>query len=468
MGRDDGRPLMQLRLSDRRILLALGDLVAVNLSVLIALFVWTVVAGYRFGPAFIVPRSYWFPLLTALWLFLAAANDFYSLRLAANASQSFVRLVEITLQLLVVYLIIFFLSPREALPRLFILYYGGASFVLLAIWRLWQAGVMRWAGFRRRALIVGTGWGAEAIIRVLRDEAPGDYEIVGLIGEGGGEVEGVPVIGTGAELAEIATREDIAEVIIATSRALPGDVFKGVMDCYERGIAITPMPLLYEEITGRVPVEHVGQHWAVVLPLERGSIFDPYPLLKRTIDIAAALIGLAMFGIMLPILALGIVIDSPGPVFYVQERLGKAGKPFELIKLRTMVPDAERMTGPKWASRDDPRITRVGRFLRKTRLDELPQLLNVLRGEMSLVGPRPERPEFVEVLEREIPFYRARLAVKPGLTGWAQVQYRYGSTKEDALVKLQYDLYYIRHRSLTLDALILLRTVYKVLLMQGT
>jgi len=216
-----------------------------------------------------------------------------------------------------------------------------------------------------------------------------------------------------------------------------------------------------------VPVEYVGGHWNVVLPLEGISPLNPYPLLKRMMDIMLSLIGLAMFGLMLPLLALAITLDSPGPLFYRQERVGRAGRLFMLTKLRTMVPDAEAQRGPLWAVAHDPRITRVGALLRRTRLDEVPQLLNVLAGEMSLVGPRPERPYFVERLQNSIPFYRTRLTVRPGLTGWAQVNYRYGSSEEDALVKLKYDLYYIRHQSILLDALILLRTVARVVRMQG-
>jgi exopolysaccharide biosynthesis polyprenyl glycosylphosphotransferase len=241
------------------------------------------------------------------------------------------------------------------------------------------------------------------------------------------------------------------------------------MACYEQEIAIVPMPILYEQLTGRVPIEHVGeQHWTVVLPLEGRSVFNVYPAIKRLIDIVLALAGLAIFALMLPLVGLAIILDSPGPIFYRQQRVGRGGRQFEIVKLRSMIPNAERHSGPQWAQQDDPRVTRVGRILRKTRLDEAPQLLNVLRGEMSLIGPRPERDVFVEQLTQQIPFYRTRLAVKPGLTGWAQVRYRYGNSTEDALVKLQYDLYYIRHQSLALDLLILLRTLGKILAFQGT
>jgi lipopolysaccharide/colanic/teichoic acid biosynthesis glycosyltransferase len=185
-------------------------------------------------------------------------------------------------------------------------------------------------------------------------------------------------------------------------------------------------------------------------------------------DLTLGVVGLVIFGAMLPLLALLIVLDSPGPVFFAQERVGRAGRPFKLVKLRTMIPDAERESGPLWAVHGDPRVTRVGRFLRMSRLDEAPQLINVLAGQMSLIGPRPERPAFVADLQAGIPFYRARLSVRPGVTGWAQVNYGYGSTVEDQIAKLQYDLYYIRHRSLLLDTLILLRTVGQVLALRGT
>jgi exopolysaccharide biosynthesis polyprenyl glycosylphosphotransferase len=279
----------------------------------------------------------------------------------------------------------------------------------------------------------------------------------------------VPVAGTSGDLLALVQRENVSEIILAQGRELSGQMFQAVMDCYEQGISIVPMPLLYEQVTGRVPVEHVGQrYWTTMLPIEGSSIFDPYPLIKRLMDIVLALVALILFGLLLPLIVLGMMLDSPGPIFYSQERVGKGGRIFKVIKLRSMIPNAERDTGPLWASKGDPRITRVGKILRKTRLDEVPQFLNVLRGEMSLIGPRPERPEFVSDLSQKIPFYRTRHVVKPGITGWAQVRYPYGSSEEDALIKLQYDLYYIRHQSLALDLLIMLRTAGTMLSLQGT
>lgn len=464
---------LQLRVSERRLLLMFGDALAILLSVFISLRIWALVAAENFDLNFVLPQVYWFFLLVFLWFFLAGANDFYNLRLTSQIGSSLARLVLITAQLLIIYLLIFFLSSRTALPRLFILYHAAISFVLLALWRAWRPFLIGWSGSRRCALIIGTGPAAETILQTMNEEAPKDYNIIGCIGSAGADnppVGGMAILGTGADLPLLVERHQVTELIIAYGSELPGDVFQGIMTCYEKRITIIPMPLLYEQITGRVPIEHVGQqHWSVVLPLEGRSIsFSLYMFLKRVMDITLALIGLACFMVILGPLVLIMTLDSRGSIFYFQERVGRGGKIFKVIKLRTMIHDAERDTGPQWATKGDPRITRVGRFCRKTRLDEVPQLINVLRGDMSFVGPRPERPFFVQQLTEKIPFYRTRLVVNPGLTGWAQVRYKYGNTTQDALVKLQYDLYYIRHQSLALDMMILLRTIGKVLSFQGT
>ncbi|MCL4465423.1 MAG: sugar transferase, partial [Chloroflexi bacterium] len=223
----------------------------------------------------------------------------------------------------------------------------------------------------------------------------------------------------------------------------------------------------HEDVTARIAVQHVGHRWFVALP-RGGSDGVLYELVRRSMDIVAGIAGCLVLSILFVPIAVAIKLNSPGPTFYRQERVGKRGRIFSLMKFRSMGCDAEKDGVAVWASRDDPRVTRVGRILRSTRLDELPQFVSVLWGEMSLIGPRPERPAFVEKLAAQIPFYRARLLVRPGLTGWAQVMYRYGNSTEDALTKLQYDLYYIKHRSLYLDFLIVLRTIGVVLGRSGT
>jgi exopolysaccharide biosynthesis polyprenyl glycosylphosphotransferase len=462
---------VQLPLSERRLLLMAGDAVCNLLAVFIALRVWAWVGQIPFASAFLLENLWWFALLQALWILIASANDFYDLRVAADLTQSATRLLQIMLHMVLIYILIFFLSPREALPRLFILYFGLASFVLIVLWRAWRPFLIGWTTYSRRAMIVGTGWAARAMLEVLQQQAQQDYQVVCVLGHPDGQQEvdeTITLLQPGQNLADVAANLGVSEIILAYGAQMPGAIFQGVMDAYERGYAITPMPLLYEQITGRVPIEYVGEHnWNIVLPVATSNLFNPYPLLKRIMDVSLALLGSLVFVLLLPGLMLAILIDSPGPIFFRQERVGKGGQPFKILKLRTMIPNAEQVSGPKWAEKNDPRVTRVGRYLRKSRLDELPQLINVLRGEMSLIGPRPERPPFVDSLTQEIPFYRTRHIIRPGLTGWAQVKHGYGNTLEDALIKLQYDLYYIRHQSLVLDAIILLRTIRKVLSLGG-
>ncbi len=464
---------LQMRFSERRLLLMVGDIAATITSVVIGLFLWAQRAKRPFTSDFILPQAHWFIILPALWFLLAHANDYYNLRVSARVRTSLLRLALITTQLLVIYLVIFFLSPRGSLPRRFIVYYAVISLVLTGSWRALRLFLIGWTEFRRRVLIVGGGQAAEVISQAIKQEAMADYEVVGCVTSAhdlAAVADSLHVLGAGADLPALVRQHGVSELVMAYVNEIPEDIFDGVMACYEQGTELVPMTALYEQITGRIPIEHVGEHlWALVLPVQGRTIaLRLYLVAKRLLDIICALVGLAAFAVLLPLLALAIKLDSRGPVFYIQSRLGQGGRVFRMLKLRSMRKDAERDTGPRWAAANDSSITRVGKVLRKTRLDEVPQLVNVLRGEMSIVGPRPERPVMVEMLAREIPYYRARLAVKPGLTGWAQVRFRYGNSVEDALRKLQYDLYYIRHQSLALDAIIMARTIGTMLMLRGT
>lgn len=464
------RKRLQLRISERRLLLMAGDSFAVILSVFVALFIWAQVADKDFSADFILPQSYWFFVLIFLWLLLAGANDYYELSLAARRNASLQRLALITLQMVVVYLLVFFLSPRGTLPRLFIIYYAVASFFLIGLWRIINPALIGWAIDARRILIVGVDGATQTIIETIKQHGEETYDIRGIIGEKDDlelSVNDVPVIGTGADMLSFILGNEISEIVFTSTSDLTGDIFRGLMDAYERGVVLTPMPIMYERLTGRVPVEHVKREWALVLPIAGNTLFDVYPVISWTLNILLSLVGLCVFIVLFPILALLIRLDSRGGIFYTQRRTGLNGREFRIIKFRTMVQGAESKTGAVFSQRGDARVTRVGRFMRKTRLDELPQVINILRGDMALIGPRPERPEHVTRLTEKIPFYRTRLVVRPGLTGWAQVQYAYGSDDHDALVKLEYDLYYIRHQSLLLDLNIIIRTVGRVLKMSG-
>jgi len=254
---------------------------------------------------------------------------------------------------------------------------------------------------------------------------------------------------------------------MATDYKAEPALFQEAIEATQFGISLVPMPVAYESIGGKIPVEHVGDQWYLALPVE--IIASPlYLCWRKIMDLFFGFLGTLSLLLILPILALLIMLDSPGPIFYMQERLGRNGRKFFIYKFRSMCTNAEHAGKAIWTTEGDTRITRVGRFLRTTHLDELPQVFNILRGDMSLIGPRPEREAFVSELEKTVPFYRCRLKVKPGLTGWAQVKYPYGGTSAGTLVKLQYDLYYIKHQSFTLDIWIILKTVGEVLFCRGT
>ena len=255
---------------------------------------------------------------------------------------------------------------------------------------------------------------------------------------------------------------EVDEIILAFSEngVLKQPGFDSLLRCRELGLRIVTLAALYERLFARIPVDYVGsENLPTVIPMDESAGDRLYRIAKRGIDIIAAVVGLLVVGLISPIIAVANRVTSPGPLFYRQERVGQGGRIFNILKFRTMVPDAEKITGAVWADERDPRITWMGRILRPTRLDELPQFINVLLGEMSLIGPRPERPEIIENLTQLLPFYRARHAVRPGITGWAQVEYRYGNCVEDSKTKLEYDLYYVKHAGPLLDLRILLQTI---------
>jgi exopolysaccharide biosynthesis polyprenyl glycosylphosphotransferase len=460
-----------LQISERKTLLTSGDLVLVNGAVLFALWIWTLRdPRLSFSLPFILSQTHWFLILTALWLLSASLNDFYNLRLAADLRSVWLILLRITTLVFLIYVAVYFLSPRQSLPRGIVLYHCAATFGLVGIWRTIYAVLLGHPFFQRRAIVIGAGQAGRTIVQAIEEALPSEYQLVGYVDDDpskqGQVIEGIPVIGSQWDLLALAKEKDISEIILAITHTVHGELIRAIMDCQGQGVQITLMPLLYEEITGRVPVEHIGDGWSLVLPLDHAAIGSFWPFFKRTMDILISGMGLIILILLLPILALAIYIDSPGPIFYTQERVGKGGRIFRLFKFRSMIPNAEA-SGAVWAEENDPRVTRVGRFLRRTMMDELPQLINVFRGEMSIVGPRPERPIFAHQLADQIPFYRARHAVKPGMAGWALINYGYSSSVRDALVKLQYDLYYIKHQSIYLDLLILARTIGAMISFKG-
>jgi exopolysaccharide biosynthesis polyprenyl glycosylphosphotransferase len=415
-------------------------------------------------------------ILAALWFFFANAFDAYDISVLQNQFRSAYKGGKVFLVTGAAYLLVAtftagwlpVIRPRisESLLALFLV--GPVVMILRTV----AAQVLNHAPLRRRVVVVGANESGYEMVQALSHYGGRTYEFLGYFddqpaeppaGEEGPAPETRPV----ADLLSINIERGIDQIVLANPQQTP-ELLRALSICHERGIQITPMFALYQELTGRVPVSHLGRDWFVALPAHVKNTARTYLVLKRLVDLSLGLVLMMIISPLIPIIALAIKLDSPGPVFFKQVRTGRGGKPFKIVKFRSMREDAEAGTGAVWASSADSRITRVGRLMRAIRLDELPQLWNVVVGDMSFVGPRPERPELEERLEREIPFYRARRAVRPGLTGWAQVRHGYGNTMRDALRKVEFDLYYIKNESLYLDLLIMLRTVSVVLRRGGT
>ena len=351
----------------------------------------------------------------------------------------------------------FFFAPFFA-PRGAIL----AMLPLLAVATLaWRYGYLQAIGahtLERRVAVVGTDDAARrAAAAIARWQGPMRYDIVAFLSadDQSDLVLGANVVRVADEPWPTIAELGVDLLVVGHTRSVPPALLAELTRCFEHGVEAVPATMLYEQLTGRVLAGALEADWYAELPTYTRGV---YMLVKRAFDIVVALVVGVIALVLSPFIALAVFIDSGSPVLLRQVRVGLRGEPFVVHKFRTMRIDAEA-NGPQWSTPGDVRITRVGRFLRRTRLDELPQLWDVLRGKMSIVGPRPERPEFVEQLARELPLYRARSLVRPGITGWAQVQFPYAESLEKNLAKLEYDLYYIRHLGVLLDIAVVLRTV---------
>lgn len=459
-----------LQLSDRRLLLLLGDSVGVSLAAVLAVWLGTLTSGEIFSDFGLHNRHAWLFGLVPVWIGLHA--HLYDLHTASVVTHTLRELLQNLVLALGLYLALYFLAPLGVLPRLVVLYFLAGAFCFTVVWRLIYIHVFAGPNFKIRTLVVGAGRAGEIITTTLTQLYPSQYLIAGLIDDNpdkiGQALGDIPILGGHRYLLEAAKNHRVSEIILAITGEIQGGMFQALLDCQEYGIHITRMPMLYEQLTRQVPIHHLDADWIMTSFVDTVRPNNMYRLLRRVLDLIIATLGLILLIVIFPWLGLLIWIESGRPIIYRQIRAGRGGRAFTMLKFRTMVPGAEADSLPLWATEADPRITRVGWFLRRTRLDEIPQFWNVFKGEMSLVGPRPERPGFIGLLEKQIPFYRARLLVKPGLTGWAQINYGYANSVEHAMTKLQYDLYYIKHQSLWLDLLILLQTMGVVVKFQGT
>lgn len=477
---DIHRPSLRLRPSEQRSILMVGDFIASVSAMGGAIYFWYQYSLYKLIESGIAPGRaerlitievpFWFYLLPLVWLLLMVES--YDPHSAANWRKTLRGIAVAPIVGLLVYSLLFTINlDPNSLPRIAV----GAFLVIASILTLgWRAIYIRLytsSGLMRRVLIIGAGKAGHSLAGIYSKLNPPPFNLMGYIDDDphkqGKLIQGFRVFGSSEKLLDIIDDMNISDIVVAINGEIKGETFQTILDAQERGLEVTRMPIMYEELTQRVPVEHLESDWVIRSFVDQVRVSGMYELAKRLMDVLGAVFGCLIFAFVFPFISLAILLESGFPIFYSQTRLGKGGKVFRIFKFRTMKQDAEEDGVVKMAEKNDPRVTRVGNFLRRTRLDETPQFLSVLRGEISMVGPRAERPELVADFQKRIPFYRARLLVKPGLTGWAQINYGYVANVRETIVKLEYDLYYIKHRTISLDFNIVLRTIGTVLRRTG-
>jgi sugar transferase (PEP-CTERM system associated) len=395
-------------------------------------------------------------------------NDLYDLQIVSRRAELLIRLLQSLGAASLILAVLYLFAPRVTLGRDIASLAAILVAVLLTGWRL----IVDVAGslFRpaNRVLIAGTGSTGVRLVREILDHPELNFKVVGFLDEKGENVGkslvNPGIIGGAAEIETFVERERIDRVILAFAERRGCMPVSALLRVRLAGVPVEDAHLTYERIAGRIMVDMLSPSSLILSEGFRKS--SALVFAKRFIDVLISVVTLVALSPLAVLIGLAIRLESPGLILIRQWRVGLGGRAFQMLKFRSMYQDAEELQ-PRWASQDDHRITRVGRILRPLRLDELPQCINVLRGEMSLVGPRPERPEFVSMLQEQIPYYAERHSVRPGITGWAQIKFRYGSSVEDAKTKLEYDLFYVKHLSLLLDLLVVLRTIQVVLFARG-
>ncbi len=474
------RPSLRLRPSEQRTILLVGDFIASVSAMVGAIYFWYQYSLYKLIDTGISPGRaerlitievpFWFYLLPLVWLLLMVES--YDPHSAGNWRKTLRGIAVAPIVGLLTYSLLFTINlDPNSLPRIAVgAFLVFASFLTLG-WRAIFIRLYTSSGLMRRVLIVGAGKAGRSLADIYRKLSPPPFILLGFIDDDprkkSNSFLGFAVLGTSEHLLEIIEDYRVSDIVVAINGEIKGETFQTILDTQERGVEVSRMPIMYEELTQRVPIEHLESDWVIRSFVDQVRVSGMYEFSKRIMDIFGGVIGTLIFIVTFPIISLAILLESGSPIFYSQSRLGKGGSVFRIYKYRTMKQDAEADGEAKAAIENDPRVTRVGNILRRTRFDEMPQFLSVLQGEMSLVGPRAERPELVAEYQKQIPFYRARLLVKPGLTGWAQINYGYVATVRETVVKLEYDLYYIKHRTLNMDINIVLRTIGTVIRRTG-
>lgn len=456
------------RLFYRKVLLCLGDLVILLGSLFISLSVRQMkivppeefrLHLYLFLPVFLIS-------IIVFFLF-----DLYNLKILKNIYRTtYLLFLAILLNsLLAISFLYIFTQFFSLTPKTILFLFVFFNFFLTLVWRFLYYDLF-FAHYRytKKVLLIGSPQTNGSIDKIVTGADGVDYRIIGFVSaideEKSSPYPSIPYLGQCRDIQKIIKENRVDELIVAFDYRQHPDFVRELSDSLALGVKIFEWPIFYEDVFQKVPTNHIDHFWFIYNISESNKRL--YERIKRFFDVLIATTGTLFLFFITPLVALGTKLTSEGPIFYKQKRIGLNGKDFVLVKFRTMVNDAEK-DGAKWSKKNDDRITKFGQFLRKTRLDEIPQFINIFKGDMSLVGPRPERPEFLPILNQKIPFYYKRNIVRPGVTGFAQIMYPYAASIEDSIEKVGYDLYYIKNRSLFLYFKIILRTIKVMLMFKG-
>ncbi|WP_091496509.1 sugar transferase [Flavobacterium phragmitis] len=457
---------MHFEISERKVLLSLFDAT----FILSALLLLSLLFDYQYYDLENGKYLKSFLLIGYVFIF-GTIFEMYDLQIASNHFQVLRSVVLTSITAVTVYLLTPVLSPELPKQRLAIVIFYFAVLSSLLLWRLFYVYFLASHRFSQNVVLICDQNEVEELVTGLENVDP-HYRIIGFVNSDTDSIENFDFHYVREvkkeDLESFVTQNNVSEIVIASQKTdgITATLYQQLLHLLENGNVIREYTQVYENKIQRIPVHYIGRDFYRFFPFSRSNSNRLYLLLIRVMEFFFSFVGLVFCGIFIPIIAIGNFFANKGSLFYTQERVGKNGVVFKIYKFRTMTANSEA-NGAVFATHDDKRVTPFGKFMRKSRIDELPQFINVLKGDMAVIGPRPERPFFVEEIAAVMPFYETRHVVKPGLTGWAQVNYSYGESIDESLIKLQYDLYYIKHRSVFLDLSITFKTITTVLFYRG-
>lgn len=455
---------IHFEISERKILLRIFDVI----SVLLSLYLVGIV--FKFNYFNISETNFYWTIVLGVYLnFIGSVFEMYNLQVASNQFQVIKSIILTSSITVLFYLLTPLFTPELPANRIQILIFFIAIFIALFIWRMIYVRFFASNRFSKKVILICDKEQLKELIHALESADP-HYRVLGFVNSDSANIktnEKIKSVDIN-QLEEFIKKNSISEVVVASQKTdgITVNLYNQLIHLLENGYIIREYTQVYENITQRIPVQYVSRDFYRYFPFSRNNQNHFYLIMVRFFEILISVTGLLLGLIIFPLILIGNLFGNRGKLFYTQERVGKNGKIFNIVKYRTMVKNAEE-EGAVFATINDSRVTPFGKILRRSRMDEIPQFINILRGDMAVIGPRPERPVFVNEIAEVMPFYETRHVIKPGLTGWAQVNYSYGETIDDSLIKLQYDLYYIKHRSIFLDVNIIFKTLSTVLLYRG-